>query len=225
MQKLSLNYLKKCYSILSDVSKQKESVDVSIEALFNARVHLGHKVGSLNEKMKPYIYGERLGHLIIDLNHTSILLKQALNVISEISYNKGIVLFLCRNYQHIHTIEKAAKSCGAYSHCRFWSGGIFTNADMLFSTLDTQSQSKNSHHFRNTRLPDACIFFGSQNTLFLQHRAIRDSAKVNIPTIAILDTDSDPTNVTYPVPGNDDSPASIDLYVSLFSRAILKARK
>ncbi|XP_055917737.1 28S ribosomal protein S2, mitochondrial [Eupeodes corollae] len=183
----------------------------TIRDLFNARVHYGHKEGSLDERMLPYVYGSRLGHIIFDLDKTAQHLRDALNITAHIAFRDGIILFLNRNALNAHLVEKKAMEAGEFSHTRFWRGGIFTNANVQFGAV--------------TRLPDLCIFLNTQNNVLHQHVAVRDSAKMAIPTIGIVDSNCNPNLITYPVPGNDDSPAAIELYCNLFKAAILRGKQ
>ncbi|XP_026478651.1 28S ribosomal protein S2, mitochondrial [Ctenocephalides felis] len=183
----------------------------TVKDLFNARVHYGHKEGSLNDHMRPYIYGSRLGHLIFDLDQTAEHLRAALNFTAHIAYRGGIIVFFNRNPQNAHLVEKTAKECGEYSHTRWWQGGVFTNAEAQFGST--------------TRLPDLCIFLNTLNNVLLQHTAVRDSAKMCIPTVGIVDTNCNPTMITYPVPGNDDTPVTVEFYCKLFKAAILRGKE
>ncbi|XP_057660775.1 28S ribosomal protein S2, mitochondrial [Diorhabda carinulata] len=183
----------------------------TVKDLFDARVHFGHKEGSLDERMIPYIYGSRLGHIIFDLDQTAEYLRKALNIAAHVAYRDGIILFFQRGAQHVHLVEKTAIECGEFAHTRFWRGGIFTNSTKQFGSI--------------TRLPDLCIFFNTLNNVLIQHTAIRDSAKMLIATIGIVDSNCNPNLVTYPVPGNDDSTASIELYCKLFKNAILRGKQ
>lgn len=183
----------------------------TVKDLFEARVHYGHKVGSLDERMLPYIYGSRLDHVIFDLDKTAEYLRKALNVAAHTAYNDGIILFFLRSAQNSHIVEKTAVECGEFAHTRFWRGGIFTNANKQFGAV--------------TRLPDLCIFFNTLNNVLIQHTAVRDSAKMAIATIGIVDSNCNPNLITYPVPGNDDSSTSIELYCKLFKNAILKGKQ
>lgn len=171
---------------------------------------MGHKIGSLDERMSDYVYGSRLGHLVIDLDQTAVHLRKALNFTAHIAYRGGLILFLNRNALNAHLVEKAAMDCGEFSHTRYWRGGVFTNANVQFKTT--------------IRLPDLCIFFNTLNNILSQHTAIRDAAKMTIPTIGIVDTNCNPNLLTYAVPGNDDTPAAIQLYCRLFKEAILRGK-
>lgn len=183
----------------------------TVEDLFNARVHYGHKEGSLNDHMKQYLFGSRLGHLIIDLDKTAGLLRQALNITAHIAYRDGIILFVGQSPQHAYLIEKTANECQEFAHTRVWRQGMFTNSTMMFGAM--------------TRLPDLCIVLNTLTTVLDQHLVISEAAKMAIPTVAVVDTNCNPNLVTYPVPGNDDSPSSMKLYCKLFKAAILKGKK
>lgn len=160
--------------------------------------------------MQPYVFGTRLGCDIIDLEQTLPLLKDALNFTAHIAYRKGIILFLSRHLQLIPHVEATAKEVQEYAHCREWYRGTFTNANVQFGAI--------------TRLPDLCIFLGLHDTVFEQHGAIVETAKMAIPSIGIADTSCDPHYLTHVVPGNDDSPTAIKLYCKLFKEAILRGK-
>lgn len=184
----------------------------TVEDLFNARVHFGHKEELLNGHMRPYIFGKRLGVLIIDLEETARLLKHALQVSAEIAFRGGIILFIHPSRQNGHIVEEAAKECGEYAYCRRWRSAIFANSQQIFRAV--------------TRLPDLNIIFSTATVMGNKiHQSVTMSAKMLIPSIGICDTNCNPTLITYPVPGNDDSPQSIELYCKLFKQAILKGKE
>uniref|UniRef100_A0A8B9ICG0 Small ribosomal subunit protein uS2m n=1 Tax=Anser brachyrhynchus TaxID=132585 RepID=A0A8B9ICG0_9AVES len=182
----------------------------SLKDLFNARVHLGHKKGCRHRFMEPYIFGCRLDQDIIDLDQTMDHLQLALNFTAHIAYRKGIILFVSRNRQFCHLIESTARECGEYAHTRYWQGGLLTNAPIQFGS--------------GVRLPDLLIFLSSLNNVFEPHVAIRDAAKMNIPTVGVVDTNCNPCLITYPIPGNDDSPTAMELYCKLFKMTIIHAK-
>ncbi|XP_050301104.1 28S ribosomal protein S2, mitochondrial [Anthonomus grandis grandis] len=202
-------------SLRKEVLKHPDYFNVhnmfTVKDLFNAKVHYGHREGSLDNKMLPYIYGSRLGHIIFDLDKTAEYLRAALNITAHIAYRDGIILFFLRGAQNAHLVENCAKECGEFAHTRYWRGGIFTNSEKQFGAV--------------TRLPDLCIFLNTLNDILAQHTAIRDSAKMGIATIGIVDSNCDPNIITYPVPGNDDSPSSIELYCKLFKEAIWRGKE
>ncbi|XP_068770373.1 small ribosomal subunit protein uS2m isoform X1 [Struthio camelus] len=182
----------------------------SLKDLFDARVHLGHKKGCRHRFMEPYIFGCRLGQDIINLDQTMQHLQLALNFTAHIAYRKGIILFISRNRQFGHLVESTARECGEYAHTRYWQGGLLTNAHIQFGP--------------GVRLPDLVIFLSSLNNVFQPHVAIQDAAKMNIPTVGVVDTNCNPCLITYPIPGNDDSPTAMELYCKLFKMTIIRAK-
>lgn len=183
----------------------------TIKELFDARVHLGHRDDTLHPNMRPYIFGSRLGHLIFDLPTTAEHLRRALNFAAHIAYRDGVILFASQYHQHCLMIEQTAIDCQEFAHCRNLRPGLFTNTRLTFrSTI---------------RLPDLVIFLSTLDTVLNTSVLVFESAKANIPTIGIVDTNSDPTIITYPVPGNDDSSSSIELYCKLFKTAILRGKE
>lgn len=164
----------------------------------------------LNEHMETFVFGSRLGHLIIDLDQTAELLRQALNFTAHIAYQDGIILFISRNPQATHIVDKTAKECKEFAHTRAWRRGLFPNSKNMYKTM--------------ARLPDLCIFLSTLDTVMAEHTAVRHTAKMGIPTVGIVDTNCNPNLITYPVPGNDDSLCAIELYCSLFKEAILRGK-
>lgn len=182
----------------------------TMDEMFNARVYLGHKEGTLNPYMKPYLLGSRLGHLIFDLNQTRELLGDALNFMAHVAYNDGIILFIDRSRQNGHLTENLAKESGEFAHTHTWAPNTFLDSTDFFSTV--------------TRLPDLVVFLNTFDNVFDQHPAVVEAAKMLIPTIGIVDSPSDPRLISYPVPGNDDSPASINFYCRVFKHAVLAGK-
>ncbi|XP_054908570.1 28S ribosomal protein S2, mitochondrial [Poeciliopsis prolifica] len=182
----------------------------TVKDLFDARVHLGHKKGCRHRLMEPYLYDSSLDYDIIDLDKTAEHLLRALNVTAHTAYAGGIILFISRRRQFCHLVENTAKACGEYAHTRYWQGGLFTNAHVQYAP--------------GVRLPDLVIFLSTLNNVFQQHVAIKDSSKMNIPTIGVVDSNCNPRLITYPVPGNDDTPVALELYCRLFKTAINRAK-
>lgn len=183
----------------------------TVTDLFNARVHYGHKEGTLDDRMKPYVFGKRMGHVIFDLDKTAIHLRKALNFAAHTAYRDGVILFVARHPQCTNLIEDTAKECGEFVHARPWRAGLFTNSVMQFQEV--------------TRLPDLCIFVNTLNDVLLPHLGITESAKMLIPTIGVVDSNCNPSLITYAVPGNDDSQSSIELYCRVFKQAILRGKQ
>ncbi|KAF7660284.1 hypothetical protein LDENG_00284450 [Lucifuga dentata] len=182
----------------------------SLKDLFDARVHLGHKKGCRHRLMEQYLYGCRLDQDIIDLDQTREHLQKALNFTAHVAYRGGIILFVSRRRQFSHLVELTAKDSGEYAHTRYWQGGLLTNAPIQYGT--------------GVRLPDLIIFLSTLNNVFQQHVGIRDAAKMNIPTVGVVDSNCNPSLVTYPVPGNDDTLVAMELYCRLFKMTINRAK-
>uniref|UniRef100_A0A1A8EX05 Small ribosomal subunit protein uS2m n=1 Tax=Nothobranchius korthausae TaxID=1143690 RepID=A0A1A8EX05_9TELE len=182
----------------------------SLKDLFDARVHLGHKQGCRHRLMEPYLYGCRLDQDIIDLDQTVENLQLALNFTAHIAYRGGVILFVSRRRQFCHLVETTAKACGEYAHTRYWQGGLLTNAHIQYGP--------------GVRLPDLIVFLSTLNNVFQQHVALRDAAKMNIPTVGVVDSNCNPSLVTYPIPGNDDTPVAVELYCRLFKMTINRAK-
>ncbi|KAJ8404463.1 hypothetical protein AAFF_G00337300 [Aldrovandia affinis] len=182
----------------------------SVKDLFEARVHLGHKKGSRHRLMEPYLFGCRLEQDIIDLDQTVEHLQQALNFTAHVAYRGGVILLVSRRRQFSYLVESTAQECGEYAHTRYWQGGLLTNAPVQYGP--------------GVRLPDLMIFFSTLNNVFQQHVGIRDAAKMNIPTVGVVDSNCNPSLVTFPIPGNDDSPTSVELYCRLFKMTINRAK-
>ncbi|XP_014291930.1 small ribosomal subunit protein uS2m [Halyomorpha halys] len=183
----------------------------TIKQLFDARVHFGHKEGTLDPKMKPFLFGSRLGHVIFDLENTAELLFAALNFTAHITYRDGVILFVSQNPQTSYLIESTAKDCKEFAHTRMWRQGTFTNSTMIYGAV--------------TRLPDLVIIFNTLTTILEQHPVIPEAAKMAIPVVGIVDSNCNPNLITYPVPGNDDTPVAIELYCKLFKNAVLAGKK
>ncbi|XP_013381888.1 28S ribosomal protein S2, mitochondrial [Lingula anatina] len=181
---------------------------LSIEDMFKARVHLGHKKKVRNRFMTNYIYGTRLGMDVIDLNATKPLLRRALNFTAHVAYRGGIIMFMTRRAEFIASVEKAALDVKEYAHCRYWRGGTLTNRTRF-----------------DYRLPDLVIFLQTQNFAASPHRAIIECSKFMIPTSGVVDTNCDPRLISFPVPANDDTPSSVHYLLSLYKIAIWRGKQ
>ena len=189
----------------STVSQSSSCLDFSVRDLIDARVHLGHKAGAWCPQMAPYIHGTRAGMHIIDLDQTSVLLKRALEVTRSVAEQNGVILFVGTRPGSEKQIRRAAIEAGEYYVTRKWVGGTLTNC---------------THTLGAMRHPDLVILF----SLPVNDTALAETEACNIPTIGIVDTDSDPACVTYPVPGNDDTPSAIQIYLDLFCAAIAEGK-
>ena len=128
----------------------------TIKDLFNARVHLGHTARSLVPQMKPFIFGTRFDTCIFDLDETALLLRQALNFISHVAHRGGIILFVARQPQISHMVERTAIECGEYAQCRQWSTEVFTIPTKVSSFREKYPPKKGFLIHRNINLNAIC---------------------------------------------------------------------
>jgi len=162
------------------------------------------------EAMAEYLLGHRFETCVIDLNHTAPLLEDALNIIAHIAFRGGIILFVSNHRETAHLVETTAMGCGEYAHTKEWLTKVLCDSTKYFGAV--------------TRLPDLVIILSTKTTVFADHLAVRDAAKMLIPSVAICDSNSDPRLVTYPIPGNDDSVSAVSLYLRLFKTAIIRGK-
>ncbi len=223
--------------------------NLSIEQLLEAGVHLGHKTLRWNPKMKKYIFGKRDSVHIIDLTQTLELTNKALQKIYEVIANNGKILFISTKKQASESIAELAKNTGQYYVNYRWLGGMLTNWGTISNSIkklqkiDIDLKAENRGFTKKEllkmgiqrdklqrslggisemkKIPDL-VFIIDTN---YESLAIKESIKLNIPIIAILDTNSDPDGIDFPIPGNDDARRSIDLYCSLIKETINNAKK
>uniref|UniRef100_A0A8C7TZW0 Small ribosomal subunit protein uS2m n=1 Tax=Oncorhynchus mykiss TaxID=8022 RepID=A0A8C7TZW0_ONCMY len=188
---------------------QTDSTNVT-DKILNLPLEMPDFFRCADRLMEPYLFGSRLDQDIIDLDQTVEHLQSALNFTAHIAYRGSVILFVSRRRQFGHLVESTAQDCGEYAHTRYWQGGLLTNAPIQYGP--------------GVRLPDLIVFFSTLNNVFQQHVGVRDAAKMNIPTVGLVDSNCNPSLVTYPVPGNDDTPAAMELYCRLFKMTINRAK-
>ena len=223
--------------------------NVTIQQLLEAGVHLGHKTLRWNPKMKKYIFGKRDSIHIIDLTQTLELTKIALEKIHNTISTNGKILFVSTKKQASEAIAEVAKETDQYFVNYRWLGGMLTNwgtisgsikkmkkyeADLVaenrgFTKKELLKMSVKKDKLQRSlggiadmkKTPDL-VFIIDTN---YESLAIQESVKLGIPIIAILDSNSNPDGIDYPIPGNDDARRSIDLYCNLVKETILDAKK
>ena len=222
---------------------------ITIEQLLEAGVHLGHKTLRWNPKMKKYIFGRRDTIHIIDLTQTIELIKKALEKLHETVSNKGKVLFVSTKKQASESIASLAKDTEQYYVNHRWLGGMLTNWGTISNSIrKLEDLNKNLTSENRGFTKKELLKMGTQrdklqrslggikdmkktpDLIFVidtnyESLAIKEAIKLNIPIIAILDTNSDPENIDYPIPGNDDARRSIELYCNLIKETITNAKK
>ena len=222
---------------------------ITIEQLLEAGVHLGHKTLRWNPKMKKYIFGRRDTIHIIDLTQTVELIQKALEKIYETISNRGNILFVSTKKQASENIANIAKDTDQFYVNHRWLGGMLTNWGTISNSIKKlEVLNKNLTSENRGFTKKELLKMGAQrdklqrslggikdmkktpDLIFVidtnyESLAIKEAIKLNIPIIAILDTNSDPENIDYPIPGNDDARRSIELYCNLIKETIINAKK
>ena len=220
--------------------------DFSMRQLLEAGAHFGHQTHRWNPRMERYIFGSRANIHIIDLSQTLPLLHQALVKVREVAAAGGRVLFVGTKRQASEPVAAGAKRCAQYYVNHRWLGGTLTNwrtisgsiarLRELEATLESGESTGRSKKelLQLTRERDKLELSlggikdmgGIPDLMFVidtnkEGIAIQEAKKLNIPVVAILDTNSDPTGITYPIPGNDDAARALQLYCDLVADAVL----
>tara|TARA_B100001939_G_scaffold137814_1_gene119510 strand:+ start:145 stop:888 length:744 start_codon:yes stop_codon:yes gene_type:complete len=222
---------------------------IDIKQLLEAGVHLGHKTLRWNPKMEKYIFGEKNSIHIIDLTQTVEFIKSALVQVHKVISTGGKILVVSTKKQASEQISELAKETGQYFVNYRWLGGMLTNWNTIQNSikrlkkLDDQLSKENLGFTKKElikfgkereklqrslggisemkKIPDL-IFIIDTN---IESLAVAEAKKLGIPIIAILDTNSDPTGIDYPIPGNDDARRSINLYCELLKKTVKDAEK
>ena len=223
--------------------------EVNIKQLLEAGVHLGHKTLRWNPKMKKYIFGEKNSIHIIDLTQTVTFFKNALNEIHKCISKGGKVLIVSTKKQASEQVSLLAKETDQFFVNYRWLGGMLTNwntiqnsikrmkkledqlskDDIGFTKKEILKLGKEKEKLQRSlggiaemkKIPEL-IFIIDTN---IESLAVKEAIKLKIPIVAILDTNSDPTDIEFPIPGNDDARRSINLYCDLLKSTILDAVK
>ncbi len=223
--------------------------EVNIKQLLEAGVHLGHKTLRWNPKMKSYIFGEKNSIHIIDLTQTVNFLKTALVEVHKCISSGGKILIVSTKKQASEQVSALAKDTSQYYVNYRWLGGMLTNWNTIQNSIKRLKQledqlSKDNMGFTKKEI----IKFGKErdklqrslggisemkklpNLIFIidtniESLAVNEAKKLGIPIIGVLDTNSDPTGIDFPIPGNDDARRSINLYCDLLRNTIKDAEK
>lgn len=217
----------------------------SMRQLLEAGVHYGHTTRRWNPKMEPYIFGSRNGVHIMNLEKTVPLLNEALKAVRDTVASGGRVLFVGTKTQASVPVKEAADKCGQYYINHRWLGGMMTNWKTVNQSIkrmkDLQEKIENPEDGykkkevlgirREFSKLDRAIggiqdMGGLPNILFVvdtnkEHLAVQEAKRLGIPVVGILDSNSCPDGIDYPIPGNDDALRAINLYCDLISDAVL----
>ena len=226
--------------------------DFSMRQLLDAGIHFGHQSHRWNPKMKPYLFGVRNGIHIIDLQQTVPLLHSALVFLHEISNNSGKILFVGTKRQAQEPIKKAAIETNQFFVTHRWPGGMLTNWKTISQSIkqmnDLESKLDDNNEYTNkltkketlnlqrkkdklelslggirnmNGIPDAIVIFDTNK----EKNALEEAKVLNIPIIAIIDSNSNPEGIDFPIPGNDDATRAIMTFCDLISKTITSGVK
>ena len=223
---------------------------VSMKALLEAGVHFGHQTRRWNPKMAPYIYTERNGIYIVDLQKTVRKLEEAYSFVRELSASGKSLLFVGTKKQAQDAIRDEALRCGQYYVNARWLGGMMTNFKTMRTRVDRLNQLKTMQtdgtfdmlpkkevmkHLGEIeklekylggvkdmkKLPGALFIVDTRK----ERNAIAEAHKLGIPVVAIADTNCDPDEIDYVIPGNDDAIRAIKLISSIMANAVLEGKQ
>lgn len=221
------------------------STEVTIQELLDAGVHYGHVTRKWNPKMNPYIFGKRNGIHIIDLSKTLPMLNNALEAIKNVTSNYGRILFVATKNQASDIIKEAAIKCGQYYVNHRWLGGMLTNWKTIKQSIKKMKDLENTianpadltkkeitllqKNLNKLELaiggirdmggrPDLIVVIDTNR----ENIAVKEACKLGVPVVAVVDSDADPDNINYIIPGNDDATKAIELYCNLFAEAALE---
>ncbi len=235
---------------LEELYTMANSNVVSMKALLEAGVHFGHQTRRWNPKMAPYIYTERNGIYIVDLQKTVRKLEEAYNFVRQLSENGQSLLFVGTKKQAQEAIREEATRCGQYYVNARWLGGMMTNFKTMRTRVDRLNQLKTMQedgtfdmlpkkevmkHLGEIaklekylggvkemkKLPGALFIVDTRK----ERNAIAEAHKLGIPVVAIADTNCDPDEIDYVIPGNDDAIRAIKLISSIMANAVLEGKQ
>jgi len=225
-------------------------ISVSMKELLEAGVHFGHQTKRWNPKMKDYIFGQRNKIYIIDLQKTIKSFKEALEFTKSVAESGQDILMVGTKKQAQDIIKDYAQKCESCYVNQRWLGGLLTNFNVIrgsveklleleemksdgrWELLSKKEQSRQEKVFRKLsknlggiknmlEMPGAMFVIDSCK----EQIAIMEAQKLNIPIVAIVDTNGDPENIDYPIPGNDDAVRAIELFTSKITEAIIEGKK
>ncbi|NVM24396.1 MAG: 30S ribosomal protein S2 [Desulfobacterales bacterium] len=224
--------------------------EISMKLLLEAGVHFGHQTRKWNPKMKPYIFGARNGIYIIDLQNTAELLKEAYSFIVRTVSEGGAVLFVGTKKQAQDSIVEEAERCGMFHVCNRWLGGTLTNFQTIRKSInrlkELEEMKRDGSFGRYTKkeamrmekelvklerslggikdmdeLPSALFIVDTKK----ERIAVNEGKKLGIPMVAVVDSNGDPEDIDYVIPGNDDAIRSIRLLTSIIADACTEGHK
>ncbi len=223
---------------------------ISMKQLLEAGVHFGHQTRKWNPKMAPYIFTARNDIHIINLEDTVVLIDKAYDFIKEMASQGKTVLFVGTKKQAQKAIEEEAKRCGMYYINSRWLGGTLTNFKTIRSRVDRLNKLNNMEKVGEfnllpkkevikliaerdkleknlggikemVKLPDVLFVVDTKK----EHLAVKEAKALNIPVVALLDTNCDPEPIDYIIPGNDDAIRAVQLIAAAMANAVIEAKE
>ena len=223
---------------------------VTMKEMLDAGVHFGHQTQRWNPKMKPFVYTARGGIHIIDLQKTVVRAQNAADFIKDVAANGGSVIFVGTKKQAIEPITEAAQRCGQYYVTKRWLGGMLTNFQTIKASIDRlrkidQMREKGETTFftkkERARLEKEYLKLSEYlngiremkdmpSAMFVvdlpkEHIAVAEAKRLGIPVVAIADSNADPEEIEFPIPGNDDAIRSIKLFANLIADSYIEGAK
>jgi len=228
-----------------------ETVELSIRSLIEAGAHFGHQTRRWDPRMKPYIFGERNGTHIIDLDQTLPMFREALDAVRDVAANGGNVLFVATKRQASAWVEREARRCGMFYVNNRWLGGMLTNWRTVKKSIERYKscleilgdEERRAEHSKKElsrisrlagkydkslsgikdmpRLPDLIFVIDVGR----EQIAISEARRLGIPIAAVVDSNCNPEGIDYVVPGNDDAIRAVELYAKLVAEAVVEGKQ
>ncbi|MEO0290061.1 MAG: 30S ribosomal protein S2 [candidate division WOR-3 bacterium] len=225
------------------------NVNINIEELLQNGVHFGHRVYRWNPKMREYIYGKKEGIHIINIHKTLQKLKEALEFVEKKGSEGAIPLFVCTKKQGKEIVKEYASKAGVYYVVERWPGGLLTNFETIKTRIEKMREIEKmkedgrlEKYPKNEKQKILKVYEKLQKNLggvkdmfelpqFLfiidpvkEELAVKEARKLNIPVVALIDTDGNPEVIDYLIPGNDDAMKSIEYITRLITHAYLRGK-
>ncbi len=224
--------------------------DLNIKNMLSAGVHFGHQIQRWNPKMKPYVYTSKGGIHIIDLQKTLVFAKKALKFVESVTAKGGTFIFVGTKKQAISLVRSSAVEAGQFYVTKRWLGGTLTNFQTIKVSVDRMKKIdqmrergdlepfskkeragiEKEYDRLNNYLEGIRDMKKNPSALFVvdinrESIAVAEARRLNIPVVALVDTNCDPGQIDYPIPGNDDATRSIEFFVNLVKQACMEGQK
>lgn len=220
---------------------------VTMKSLLESGVHFGHPVKRWDPRMKKYIFAERNGIHIIDLQKTTAAIKDSYDAVRKIVASGKSVLFVGTKKQAQQSIQKEAERCGMYYVNNRWLGGMLTNFETIKKSIQKlkKIERKEAESFKGLTKKEIASLMKEKakleknlggvkdmkelpGVIFIidthkEQNAVAEALRMKIPVVAVVDTNCNPEGITYPIPGNDDAIRAISLFTSLIANAVIES--